>query len=159
MGLLFICIVLSQILFLNAIWGFLLIMALMFYILGDVLIGYKIIKSDCRPLLEPTPKGKELMGIQLINGLLRFINTEKDAHGKRNFVMHNHDASVINDGKAPFRTRSGNIGFYAHELFDQNVDPKRCKALEQMPGDIKETYVLAKENKIKNFFKKQKKEE
>ena len=139
-----IAIVCSQILFLNLMLGFLLIVALFLVLIGDILIGYKV--TPFKPLFEPTPKGKELMEIQLLDGKTHFINTTKGPQGKRSFQMNQHDASVINDGKAQFRVTGGNIGFRAHELIDRNVDPYRAKALEKMPGDtIKELYYLAKQ--------------
>lgn len=134
----------SQILFLNLILGFLLIVALFLVLIGDLLIGYYI--TPFKPLFEPTPKGKELMEIQLLDGSTHFLNTRKGPQGKRDFWMNGHDASVINDGKAQFRVSGGNIGFRAHELIDRNVDPYRAKALQQMSGDsIKELYYLAKQ--------------
>jgi len=139
-----IAIVCSQILFLNLMLGFLLIVSVFLVLIGDILIGYKV--TPFKPLFEPTPKGKELMEIQLLDGKTHFINTTKGPQGKRSFQMNQHDASVINDGKAQFRVTGGNIGFRAHELIDRNVDPYRAKALGKMPGDtIKELYYLTKQ--------------
>ena len=137
----FIAIVLSQIILFNLILGFLLIVSLFMIFMGDIFIVYKLVICDLKPILEPTPMGKELMELQQIDGRVRFINTKKGPQGKRSFRFNGHDATVINDGKASFRLPNGNMGFRAHELFDQNVDPKRCKALEKIPGDnIKEAY-------------------
>ena len=141
MAMIFTAIALSQILFVNMIMGFLLLMSMFLMLFGDIIIGYKITASDLKPLLEPTPPGKELLELQLLDGNVRFINTVKGPQGKRSFRMNGHDASIIHDGKAKFRLPGGNVGFRGHELFDQNVDPMRCKALEKMPGDtIKEAF-------------------
>jgi hypothetical protein len=136
-------IVLVQILFVNFFLGFLLLISIFLMIFSDILLGWKV--SPFKALFEPTPKGKEGMEIQLLDGTVIFMNTVKGPQGKRSFVVNGHDASVINDGKSQFRIAGGNVLFRAHELIDRNVDVKRCKALEQMPGDnIKELYYHAR---------------
>jgi len=140
-------IVTSQILFADILLGFLLLISLFLIIFGDIFIGWKV--TPFKALFEPTPPGKELMELQLLDGKTHFINTNKGPQGKREFRMNGHDASVINDGKAQFRVEGGNIGFRGHELIDRNVDPFRCKALSKYPGDnIKEIFHLFK-NKMK----------
>lgn len=143
-SMIFIGIVCSQILLVDMLLGFFLIISIFLVILGDVIIGWKA--TPFKALFEPTPPGCELMEIQLLDGTTHFMNTRKGPQGKRDFRMNNHDASVINDGKAQFRVTGGNMGFRAHELLDRNVDPVRCKALEKMPGDnIKELYYLTRQ--------------
>lgn len=132
-------IVCSQIILFNMLLGFLCIVAMGVVVFGDIIIGMRI--SDFKPLYDPTPRGWELMELQLINGRTFFMNTKKGAHGKRSFRIHNEDATVINDGKSSFSVGNGNRGFRAHENFDCNVDPFRAKALSQMDGDnVKEIY-------------------
>lgn len=143
-GISLICIgiVTSQIIFLNMLLGFLLIVGIFLFIFGDILIGMKIV--DYKPVFEPTPNGWELMELELLNGRVVFLNTHKGPYGKRSFRIHNEDATVINDGKANFILSNGNRGFYAHENFDRNIDPHMAKALQQMEGgDIKEIYYQA----------------
>lgn len=138
-----VAVVCSQIILFNNLLGFLCIVTIFLIIFGDILIGIKT--SDFKPLYDPTPRGWELMELQLLDGKVRYINTLKGPHGKRSFRIHGEDATVINDGKASFLLVNGNRGFRAHENFDMNVDPFRAKALEQMPGaDIKEMYYLAR---------------
>jgi len=140
----FIAIVLSQLLLLNQLLSFLLFAAMGVIIVSDIIIGVKT--NDCKPIYDPTPRGWELMELQLLDGKVLFMNTRKGPHGKRSFRVNNEDASVINDGKAGFILPNGNRGFRAHENFDMSINPFRAKALEQMPGDnIKETYYLAKQ--------------
>ena len=145
-SMIFIAIVCSQIIMYNMLFGFLCIASIAMIIIGDILIGIKT--SDYKPIYDPTPRGWELMELQLLDGRTHFINTRKGPHGKRSFRIHGEDATVINDGNANFTLRNGNRGFRAHENFDCNVDPKRAKALQMMPGeDVKEIYYQAKENK------------
>lgn len=139
-----IAIVLSQILFVNMMLGFLLIVPIALIVLGDIMIGFKT--SDFKPLYDPTPRGWELMELQLLDGKVVYMNTKKGAHGKRSFRINGEDASVINDGKKGFILMNGNRGFRAHENYDSNIDPFRCKALELMPGeDVKEMYYTARD--------------
>jgi len=147
-AMIFIAMVLAHLIMVDLFLTFLLLVAIVLVLMGDMFFGYKVVISDVKPIMEPTPKGKELMELQQIDGRVRFINTTKGAHGKRSFRINGEDASVINDGKAPFRLPSGNHGFRAHELFDMNVDPKRAKALQQMKGDnIKEIYFQERDKK------------
>lgn len=152
-SMIFIGIVLSQIIFLNLVFGVLLFMSIFFIILGDLILGIRI--TPFRPIFEPTPPGKELTECQLIDGTVLFINTTKAPLGKREFVVHKKEASVINDGKGRFRLVNGNIGFRSHERFDRSIDPKRCKYLEYMPVDnIQELYKYAKEkDKVDGWLK------
>lgn len=127
----------------NILFGFLLIMALFFMIFGFIIFGYKYITGDGKPIIEPTPPGKELMELQLLDGRTRFINTVKGPEGERRFRINKQNATVINDGKSNFRMPSGNVGFRAHESLDRNVDPFMCKALEQTRFDnIKEAFYI-----------------
>jgi len=143
-AILMIAIVCSQIILFNMLIGFLCIMAIGLIIVSDMIIGIKI--SDFKALYDPTPRGWELMELQLLDGKVKFINTKKGAYGKRSFRIHNEDATVINDGDASFTLSNGNHGFRAHENFDRNVDPHRAKALSLMPGvDIKEMYYQARD--------------
>jgi hypothetical protein len=144
----FIAVVLSQLLFVNFLLGFLLMASIGVIIIGDILIGIKI--SDYKPLYDPTPRGWELMELQLLDGKTVFMNTRKGAHGKRSFRIHNEDASIINDGKGTFTLNNGNRGFRAHENYDGNIDPFRAKALEKTAKklgvkDVKEMYYQARE--------------
>jgi len=137
-------IVCSQIILFNNLLGFLCIVAVGLVIFSDMLIGIKI--SDFKPIFDPTPRGWELMELQLLDGKVEYMLTKKGPHGKRSFRIHGEDASVINDGDANFTLVNGNRGFRAHENFDMNVDPHRAKALSQMPGiNIKEMYYAARD--------------
>jgi len=126
--------------------AFFLLAAIFLVLIGNMVIGYKITSSDLKPIMDPTPKGKELMEWQQIDGRVRFINTTKGALGKRSWRSNGEDASVFNDGKTNFKLPNGNTGFRAHENFDRNIDPKKAKALQNMEGDdIKEIYFQARD--------------
>ena len=153
----FIGIVLSQVIVLNMILAFLLIMAIGLVFLCDLLIGYQISHNHLKPLMDPIPAGKELAVLHTIGGLMDFVVTNKGPLGKREFTYYNREnrviseASVINDGRYPIRTINGNHGFVAHESYDMNVDLKEAKALEKLEGDdIKEIYYNAQKNKVQD---------
>jgi len=138
-----IAIVISQIFYASMFLVFILFVAIGVMVFGDMIIGFKI--SDYKALFDPTPRGKELMELQLLDGHLLYMNTTKGAYGKRSFRVNKEDGSVINDGDAGFILPNGNHGFRAHERFDRNIDPARAKALQNMPGDnVKEIYIGGK---------------
>lgn len=150
-GIVFIGIVISQILLYEMILGLLLILGIGVYVVGDFMIGLKIV--DFKPLYDPTPMGYELMELQLLDGKVRYMNTKKGPYGKRSFRINNEDASVINDGRGGFILSNGNRGFRAHENFDMNIEPSRAKALESMPGkDVKEMYYQARQEMAKKIM-------
>jgi len=157
-----IAIVLSQILFINMIFGFLLIVAIGLIFMGDLIIGYQITRNHLKPLMDPIPANKELCILFTIGGMIDFVITRKRPLGKREFVYYSNlqrtmsEASVINDGSYPVRTINGNPGFIAHESYDMNVDLYKAKALEKCEGDdIKEIYYKVKDKKP--FLKTKKK--
>lgn len=142
-SIIFIAIVLSQILHLNMLLAFLLMVSMGTIVIGDMVIGIKT--NDYKPLYDPTPRGWELMELQLLDGKTVFLNTCKGPHGKRSFRINNEDASVVNDGRGTFTLSNGNRGFRAHENYDGNIDPFRAKALEKISEkvggeDVKEMY-------------------
>lgn len=148
-SIIFIAIVISQILLINTLLGFLLFAAIFLMIFGDLILGMKIV--DFKPIFEPTPRGWELMELELLNGRVVYINTQKGPYGKRSFRIHKEDATVINDGKSNFTLSNGNRGFRAHENFDRNIDPTMAKALQQMEGgDIREIYYKARKEVEEN---------
>lgn len=137
-------IVCSQLILFSPLLGFLCIVSIFLVIFSTILIGMKT--NDFKPLYDPTPRGWELMELQLLDGKTKFMNTQKGPHGKRSFRIHNEDATVINDGKASFTLSNGNRGFRAHENYDMNVDPHRAKALSLMPeSGVKEMYYAARD--------------
>jgi len=141
-----IAVIISQLIAANFFLAFLLFIAIAMMIFGDMILGFKITRF--KPLFEPTPPGKELMELQLLDGRTHFINTTKGPHGKRSFRINKEDASVINDGNANFTLHNGNRGFRGHEMYDGNVDPFRAKALEKIVGDdVKEIYYTHREKR------------
>lgn len=147
-AIIFIAIVTSQILLVNFLFGFLLLASIGSIVIGDMLIGIKT--SDCKPMYDPTPRGWELMELQMLDGKTVFMNTRKGPHGKRSFRINNEDATVINDGIGMFTLNNGNRGFRAHENYDGSINPFRAKAMEQISKnvgaeDVKEMYFQARE--------------
>lgn len=111
------------------------------FIFGDIIIGYQITSNELKPVMDKTPYGHELTIFQEIGGRVHFINTKKDRLGQRKFRFHNREASAFNDGKGMFTLPNGNRGFFSHERYDKNIDPARCKVMEQLHGDnVKEIY-------------------
>ena len=144
MAVIFIAVVISQVFYASVFLVFILFMAITIMIIGDMLLGSRITRF--KPLFEPTPPGKEMVELQLLDGRTYFIDTTKGPHGKRSFRINKQDATVINDGIGSFTLHNGNRGFRAHENYDGNIDPKRAKALEKIEGgDIKEMYYIGRE--------------
>lgn len=118
-------------------------MGLGLILMGDVIFGYMVTTSECKPLIDKTPPGYELTIFQEIGGggRLHFINTRKDIKGQRKFRFHNKEAIAVTDGRGMFTTPNGNRGFFSHESYDKNIDPAKCKLYEKLEGeDIKEIF-------------------
>ena len=134
--------VISQILFVNFLLGFLLFAGVFAFIFGDILLGIKIINTKANYTFDPLPQGThELCIMQTLSGLVEFIPVVKGVKGIRYGVLHKKKIAVLNEGKGQFYTRNGNLGFFAHENYDKNIVLNECKALEGLDGDdIKEIY-------------------
>jgi len=77
--------------------------------------------------------------------LLDLVITKKAPLGKREFIYHKKEASVINNGDDNFHTRSGTPGFFMVEGYDQNINVHNAKAMSEFEGrDVKEIYGKAK---------------
>jgi|GEM_PF-5002920 len=150
-GFILVCMVISQILFLNMLLGFLLFAGAFCFIFGDILLGIKIIHTNAQYWFDPLPQGThELCILKTLSGLVDLIPVVKGVKGIRYGVLHKKKIAILNEGTDQFHTRNGNLGFFAHENYDKNIKLKECKALESLEGDdIKEIYHKLSENKKK----------
>jgi len=148
-GVIFIAIVLSQIILLNMLLSFFLIVAIGLYILSDIIIGYQIKHNKVDKLIDPVPANKELAVIFTLTGLLDFEWAKKAPHGKREMMYRKHEASYINHGDYPIHTINGNYGAIVHESHDENINMIEAHAATKIAEDfdaktIKEVYYKAK---------------
>jgi len=119
----------------------LLMMALTFIILGDIMIGIKITNNHLQPLMDPNKPNEETCVYFDFAGNLDFIKTIKGSENTRKFVKYKQNATIINNGDYPIRTINGNRGFIGHENYDNNVNLEEAEALDKTDGeDIKEIY-------------------
>jgi len=137
----FIAIVLSQILFLNTLYGLLLFMAIGMVVFGDMLISYQIKHNHLDIVMDPCPSGYELCVLFDFGGHIDFVRTKKGPLGTREFVRYKKEATIINDGRYQVRFINGNHGFVGHESYDKNVDLYKAEALDKLPGDSLEEIV------------------
>jgi len=137
----FIGIVLVQIMFLNFLFAFLLLIGIFMFVFGDILIGWMITKNHLQPLMDPMRPNEELCILFDLSGNVDFVRTRKGPYGKREFVRYHRNASVVNSGSYQIKTLNGNRGFVGHESYDGNVNLKTVKALDTLEGDdIKDIY-------------------
>jgi len=134
--------VISQIVLVSPLLGFLLFIGVFLIILGDILLGWKITNTNANYWFDPLPQGThEICLMKTLSGLVDLIPMTKGVKGIRYGVMHKKKIAVLNDGGDQFHTRNGNIGFFAHENYDKNINILECKVLETLEGDdIKEIY-------------------
>ena len=134
--------VISQIVVVSVLYAFLLFAGLFAFIFGDILLGIKITNTDANLWFDPLPQGtKELCILQTLSGLIVLIPVVKGVKGIRYGVLHKKKISILNEGDGEFHTKNGNLGFFAHENYDKNINLRECKALETLEGDdIKEIY-------------------
>ena len=135
-------IVISQIMFWSFLYGFLLIAAVGAFIFGDILIGIKITNTNSNLWYDPLPQGThEICLMQTLSGLVDLLPMTKGVKGIRYGMLHKKKIAILNEGDCQFHTRNGNLGFFAHENYDKNINLRECKALEHLDGDdIKEIY-------------------
>lgn len=141
-------IVMGFLLFSNILLTVILLVSIIFFIIGDLFLGFKIVRYDLKPQLDPTPPGQETCILFDLTKNFRIINTFKKPHGKREFRYNNQDASVINKGNYQVRLPNGNGAFIAHESYDENIDLFEAKYAEKLKkktgtSNLKEIYAMA----------------
>jgi hypothetical protein len=142
-------IVLSQIILVNSLLGFLLIMGIGMYIFGDIVIGYMITKTHATYVIDKPPQGYTVNPIFTITGLLDFVWAQKKPYGKREFVYNKQEASVIDKGDYPIHMLNGGHGCVIHESCDENINMYEVKYAEDVSKELgtdnlKEMYSKAK---------------
>lgn len=118
-------------------------------IFGDILILSKTSKWWVKPWFEPCNSSQEIGIVCSIAGGVAAIFTTKRPHGKREFVFHKQEASVINNGDYPLHTPNGNAAFLCHEDHDENINMAEVAYTEELEktmgtDDIKSVYSIAK---------------
>ena len=153
-GIILLFFVCSQLIVVNILLGFLVIVSIFLFIFSDIVLAIKIMKTNANYLIDPLPQGThELCIMQTIGGLIEFIPMVKGPKGLRFAVLHKKKIAVINEGDEQFHTRNGNLGFFSHENYDKNINLKECKALEKLDGDdVKEIYHALKKLNHKPFL-------
>ena len=145
----FIGIVLSQLIFLNMLFSFLLIMSIGMIIISDLLIGSKIKACHADKIIDHPPLNMEFWAMITLNNLLDFGWAVKKPYGKREFMYHGQEASYYNNGDAQIHTLNGNHGCLIHEDHDENLNPDETRiaakiADEYQTKNIKDVYYKTK---------------
>lgn len=132
----------SQVVALSTLYAFLLFAGVFAFIFGDILLGIKITNTNANYWFDPLPQGtQEICLMQTLSGLVDIMPVTKGVKGIRYGVLHKKKIAVLNEGDCQFHTRNGNLGFFAHENYDKNINLLECKALESLDGDdIKDIY-------------------
>jgi len=125
-------------------------LGLVVIMMGDIIIGWKIVYSDAVNLIDPVAPGEKIAFVINVGGGVRFLKGKEGLLGKLEFMLKKNKAGIIDDGKAPFRTPNGNPMIMGHVLFDKNINPVKAKYLEEAfeednSRDVKELYVALKD--------------
>jgi hypothetical protein len=138
-AIIFIAIVLSQIILLNMLLGFLLIVGIGLVFFSEIIIGYQVSRNHVNVLMDPMPPGYELCVLFDFSGNIDFLKVKKGPLGTREFVKYKKEANIINKGDYQIRCINGNHGFIGHENYPENINLLKAEALDKLPGDdIKE---------------------
>jgi len=150
-GIVLLFFVLSQVATANIAYGMLMFIGIFLIILSDIIISYKITNNNAQYFIDPIPQGtQEICLLKTLSGLLEIIPVTKGPKGIRYGLLHKKKIAILNEGDDQFHTRNGNLGFFAHENYDKNINLKECKALEKLDGeDIKAIYKNLKNKKSK----------
>jgi len=114
----------------NLVFTLLGVMGIGTMIFGDILIGWKLLKTDALCLLDPVGQDQVILDLHLIGGGKRFIKAKKGPKGTWLFVFHKKKAAIINKGHGAYRLPNGNPVIDAHEDYDMSIDPMECVFLE-----------------------------
>jgi len=154
-AILFTAIVISQIILLNTLLGFLLIMAMGLYAFGDIAYGMMVVKAHANKIIDRPPSGWITTTLFTITGGLDFVWAKKMPYGKREFTYNNEFASFIDRGDYPIHFPNGALGAVAHESCNENLNMYDVKYGEEIKKDlgtneIEEIYSIIKNTEKKN---------
>lgn len=100
----------------------LLIFGIALYVVGDIIIGAKIVNNEVKPQMDRSPYGYETCILIDLTRNVHIFNTKKGPEGKREFVFNGKDATIINKGDYQVRLANGNSAFIGHESSDENLN-------------------------------------
>lgn len=148
-GVIFVCIVISQILFLNLILSFLLFVGVGLWIFSEVCISYVLSKGRAKYWYDKPPPKKDLAIILDLTKGIDFEWVKKGPYGKREFVFNGKEASYIDRGNFRIHTPHGVIASIVHEKSEKNMDPYEVEMAEKLHNEfgtdnVKEMYAKAK---------------
>lgn len=130
---------------------FLIMIGFLFFIIGDLFLGVKMVTTHANRWLEPNKPGQEKCVLFDLAGNIDLERCWKKEEGKREFVKYKKEATIINRGKYPIRFPNGDRGFVGHESYDKDVDLSEADALDELPGDdIKEVYQKIMDTEVEN---------
>jgi len=133
---------------------FMLFASLFLWIFSDILIGWKIVSTHAKYVMDKPPPGKVVIPLITLTGLLDFVWADKRPYGKREFVYNKQEASLIDRGDYPIHMLNGGHGCIGHESCDENInmfEVKYAEKLHDMTGsdNLKEAYHIVKDKEKK----------
>jgi len=148
-------IVISQIILVNLFLGVILFMAIGIYAFGDIILGWQITRTNATKVLDKPPPGQTVIPLFTLTGMLDFVWAKKKPHGKREFVYHKEEASLIDRGDYPIHMLNGGHGCIGLESCDENINMFEAKYADVLgkklgTDNIKEIYAIAKTEDTKN---------
>jgi len=140
----------------NLVFAILAIMAMSTFIVGDLILGFKLISTDAINVLDPVGPNEKIIDFHMISGRKRFLKAKKGPEGTWQFVFSHHKGSIIDNGRGTYRLANGNPTLLGHEGYDKNIDPIEAKYLEYMfdkykVDDVMKLYdvLVKREDKLK----------
>lgn len=142
-------IVISQIILFNLFLGVILFMAIGIYAFGDIVMGWQITRTHATFVIDKPPPNQVVIPIFTLTGLLDFVWATKKPHGKREFVYHKEEASLIDRGDYPIHMLNGGHGCIGLESCDENLNMFEAKYADDLGKQLgtdntKEIYAIAK---------------
>jgi hypothetical protein len=139
----------------NLVFSLLCIMGISTMLFGDMLMGYKIVKTDAIHKLDPCDTNEKIIELHLLGGGVRLLKAKKAPLGKWEFIFNKKKVSVLDDGGYPFSYPNGNKAILAHESFDRNINLFIAKYLEEAFKEHKvnnthDLYKALKAQEVKN---------
>ena len=148
-GIILICIVISQILFLNLILSVLLFFGVGLIIFSEIFFSYFYTIGKAKYWVDRPPGNKTLNVNFSLTNLIEPYWVDKGPYGVRRWVQNKKEASCIDRGNYPIHTPHGVLGFLSHEKSEKNINPYEVEMAEQLfnevgTDDIKEIYERVK---------------
>lgn len=109
-----------------------LFISMVFYNMAFIYIGYVVVSSKCKPLIDKNTPEELTWHRFTKDGMYLPQTVKKSAYGTTKGVQYGKKAYIINKGDFPIRSANGNQGIIVFDMRCTNVNLKHVAAWQRL---------------------------